>query len=116
MSMSNIRKNELINIDPLLFHKEDTCVLIGKIKKSPNRFIEIYFIEYLFNSTRATYRLVFFDNNSIFCYRVEDRPILINNVLLFPYGKELGNEIIINDEIPDKIYLNGEVINKLVIK
>ncbi|MBQ8680591.1 MAG: hypothetical protein IJ530_12655 [Treponema sp.] len=116
-SISNSKKNELINLNPMLFHNGDNCAYIGKMDLSPKQFIEIYFIEHLFGNSRANYRLVFFDNNnSISCYRVEDKPTLINGTLLFPYKKELGNKITLETGIPDKIYLNGEVIELLTIK
>lgn len=117
ISMSDTQKNELIILNPTLFHNEDNFVFIGKINLSTNRFVEIYFTEYLFANNRATYRLVFFDNNnSISCYKIEDKPILINNILVFPYKKELGNEIKIKDNIPNNIYLDGEIIELLIIR
>lgn len=117
ISMSDIKKKELISLNPILFHNEDSFVFIGKINLSTKRFVEIYFTEYLFANNRATYRLVFFDNNnSISCYKIEDKPILINNILVFPYKNELGNEIKIKDNIPNNIYLNGEIIELLMIR
>lgn len=117
ISMSDIKKKELISLNPILFHNEDNFAFIGKINLSTNRFVEIYFTEYLFANNRATYRLVFFDNNnSISCYKIEDKPILINNILVFPYKRELGNEIKIKDNIPNNIYLNGEIIELLMIR
>lgn len=117
ISSSNINKKELIDLSPELFHSNDSFEFIGKINLSSNRFIEIYFSEYLFGNKRAAYRLVFFDSdNSISCYRIEDKPIFKGNVLHFPYKKELGNEIKIIDVIPDNVYLNGELIELLKIK
>lgn len=117
ISMSDTQKNELIILNPTLFHNEDNFVFIGKINLSTNRFVEIYFTEYLFANNRATYRLVFFDNNNLIsCYKIEDKPILINNILVFPYKKELGNEIKIKDNIPNNIYLDGEIIELLIIR
>ena len=117
ISSSNIKKKELIRLNPELFHSNDSFEFIGKINLSSNQFIEIYFTEYLFGNKRATYRLVFFENdNSISCYKIEDKPILKNNILLFPYKKELGNELKIKDGIPDNVYLNGELIQLLKIK
>ena len=117
ISSSNIKKKELIGLNPELFHNNDSFEFIGKINLSSNRFIDIYFNEHLFGNKRAAYRLIFFENdNSISCYRIEDKPILRNDILLFPYKKELGNEIKIKDGIPDNVYLNGELIQLQRIK
>ena len=71
ISMSDTQKNELIILNPTLFHNEDNFVFIGKINLSTNRFVEIYFTEYLFANNRATYRLVFFFFfYSISCYKI----------------------------------------------
>lgn len=117
VSSLNIRKNELIRLNPSLFHKEDKIKYIGKIDLSLNRSIEIYFMEYLFGNRRANYKIVFFDsNNRVSFYTIEDEPTLIDNTLMFAYKKELGNKIEIKDRIPDNVYLNGEVIYLTVIK
>ena len=114
---SDIKKKELIGLNPELFHNNDSFEFIGKINLSSNRFIDIYFNEHLFGNKRAAYRLISFENdNSISCYRIEDKPILRNDILLFPYKKELGNEIKIKDGIPDNVYLNGELIQLQRIK
>ena len=118
ISISDNKKNQLINLNPTLFHHEDNIEYIGKINLSLNYSIEVYFTEHLFGNNRASYRLVFFDNNndSIICYKIEDKPYLKDNVLIFPYKQEHGNEIKMDNVIPETVFLNGEIINSIKIK
>ena len=55
ISSSNIKKKELIGLNPELFHNNDSFEFIGKINSSSNRFIDTYFNEHLFGNKRAAY-------------------------------------------------------------
>ena len=76
-----------------------------------------YFNEYSFGNNRKTYRIIIFENNdSIFCYKVEDKPYLKENTLFFPYEETIGSKIVLRDALPKKVYLNGELILLVKIK
>lgn len=108
---ANLRKKELIELNPSFFHEKDTLTYLGKAMLSSGENMEIYFNEYSFGNNRKTYRIIIFENNdSIFCYKVEDKPYLKENTLFFPYEETIGNKIVLRDALPKKAYLNGELI------
>lgn len=111
MSNSEFKKKELIELNPSFFHEKDTLTYLGKAMLSSGENMEIYFNEYSFGNNRKTYRIIIFENNdSIFCYKVEDKPYLKENTLFFPYEETIGNKIVLRDALPKKAYLNGELI------
>ena len=110
-SLNTAFKQELINIKPQYFYKEDNLSYLGFITTCDGNEIKVYFNEHLFGNNRMTCRLVFFLNSTYFgCYRIEDKPHILKNCLVFPYTEKLGNKICIKENIPEKIYLNGEFI------
>lgn len=114
---TNLRKKELIELNSSFFHEEDTLTYLGKAMLSSDENIEIYFNEYSFGNNRKTYRIIIFENNdSIFCYKVEDKPYLKENTLFFPYEETIGSKIVLRDALPKKVYLNGELILLVKIK
>jgi hypothetical protein len=110
-SLKNTFKQELINIKPQYFYKEDNLSYLGFITTCDGSQINVHFNEHGFGNNRMAYRLIFSINSKILgCYKIEDKPFILKNCLVFPYAEKLGNKISIKENIPEKIYLNGELV------
>lgn len=121
-SQKNKSQQELIELEPDYFHKEDNFSFIGKIEDKSAGELNVYMNEHFFaqNDSRVACRLVLFgEKNSIWMYKLgsNEKPTVKNNAVVFPFDAKYGNSITLkNGKLPDEAYLDSELIPLVKLK
>ena len=109
---SRIVKQKLSILKPDYFSGDDDFTYVGHIVSGTKENFDVYFNEHLFGNGRMACRLIFFDaaKAPLGCYKVSDKPSIKGCSIFFPYKESDGNIIIVEEKIPEEVYLDGEKI------
>ena len=105
-------KERLSILKPDYFSGDDDLTYVGQVVSDAKESFDVYFNEHLFGNGRMACRLIFFDaaGTPLGCYKVSDKPYIKGCRIIFPYTENDGQVIIVEEKIPEEIYLDGEKI------
>ena len=110
--VKSILQQNAIEFNPDFFSQDDNFIILGKIENN-NETIIIVYVEHAWgwDNNRMTTRILLFNS----CYELlgmydgsmNEKPELVNKVLVFPVLQEDGNTIDFSLGIPSQVRVDG---------